>query len=403
MAERCRASGFDFATIDGQVYWDETAYYAFSLRQIEQHIEAATEELSALCLELVARVARDERQLRRLAIPPHAWPLIAESWQRSDPTLYGRFDLAYDGESPAKMLEYNADTPTSLFEAAVFQWLWLDDAREQKLIAGDADQFNSIHEHLIEQLARCCPARFSGASDAHVASARFTTSFKPSFIAPTRLLHLACMPGSAEDRGLIAYLAECAREAGIATSMLAIGDIGRRGEEPFVDLQNQPITHLFKLYPWEWMFADPFSHAPSMRKTRFIEPPWKAILSNKGILPLLWEMAPGHPNLLPAYFDIDAHGPARLAGSYASKPLYSREGSNVTLIEHGQVLDSDGGGYGAEGYVLQGLARMPRFDGQTPVIGSWVVGDRACGIGVREDASPITKNTSRFIPHAIVG
>ena len=47
---------------------------------------------------------------------------IAASWKRRDASLYGRFDLRYDGQGPAKLLEYNADTPTSLFETAVFQW-----------------------------------------------------------------------------------------------------------------------------------------------------------------------------------------------------------------------------------------------------------------------------------------
>jgi glutathionylspermidine synthase len=37
--------------------------------------------------------------------------------------LYGRFDLAYRGDGPPKLLEYNADTPTALFEAAVVQWI----------------------------------------------------------------------------------------------------------------------------------------------------------------------------------------------------------------------------------------------------------------------------------------
>jgi glutathionylspermidine synthase len=150
------------------------------------------------------------------------------------------------------------------------------------------------------------------------------------------------------------------------------------------------------------MFADPFSHSVSMHETRFIEPPWKAILSNKGILPLLWAMAPGHPNLLPAYFEDD---PARekLEGRYARKPLYSREGSNIVLVDGARVLDQDDGPSGGDGFVWQALAKLPAFDGNFPVVGSWIVGEEACGIGIREDTSPITKNTSRFVPHAILG
>ena len=375
LAERVRETGFEFATIDGQIYWDETAYYGFTLAQIEDDIEAATAELAAMCIELVGRVVGDERRLEQLAIPRHAWDLITESWQRRDPSLYGRFDLAYDGEHPPQLLEYNADTPTTLFEASAFQWVWLEDALAQNLVPAGADQFNSIHETLVKRLKI------------------LTTDVGH--------LHLACMPGSTEDRGFISYLADCARQAGLGTTLLGVGDIGATSVGPFVDLASRPIELLFKLYPWEWMFADPFSRSPAMRHTRFIEPPWKAILSNKGILPLLWEMAPRHPNLLPAYFD-DAPARARLGGSYARKPLYSREGANVSLVVGGEVVDSDGGAYGREGFIVQGLARMPRFDGNTPVIGSWVVGDQACGMGLREDTGAITKNTSRFVPHAIL-
>lgn len=375
--ERARKAGFDFATIDGEIYWDERVYYAFTLRQIEDHLEDPSNELSALCQELVARAVADERMLERLAIPRHAWDLIAESWRRGDRSLYGRFDLAYDGEGPAKLLEYNADTPTALFEASIFQWDWLEDAIKRNAIPEDADQFNSIHEGLVAELKMLAQRA----------------------VLPT--LHLACMPDSAEDRGLVSYLADCATLAGFQTTQLEIGDIGSTGEGPFVDLADRSIHLLFKLYPWEWMFGDDFSRSPSMQHTRFVEPPWKAILSNKGILPLLWAMAPRHPNLLPCYFEDD---PARsaLGGSYARKPLYSREGSNVSLVVGAQVLETTAGPYDQGGAVLQAIARMPAFDGNTPVVGSWIIAGKAHGIGMREDVSPITKNTSRFVPHAII-
>ena len=103
-----------------------------------------------MCLELVGRAIDDEQYLRRLKIPEAFWPLISESWHRDDASLYGRLDLSYDGWSPAKLLEYNADTPTSIFEAAVFQWTWLEQAIERNIIPKRADQFNSIHERLID-------------------------------------------------------------------------------------------------------------------------------------------------------------------------------------------------------------------------------------------------------------
>ena len=41
------STGFDFHTIDGERYWDERAYYAFSLGEIEHEIEAPTAEIDA--------------------------------------------------------------------------------------------------------------------------------------------------------------------------------------------------------------------------------------------------------------------------------------------------------------------------------------------------------------------
>jgi glutathionylspermidine synthase len=375
LSARAQELGFDILEFDGEPYWDESAYYAFTLAEIEDDIEAPTNELASLCLNLVDRIVRDEQILQRLKIPRFAWDLIAQSWRRGDLSLYGRFDFAYRGGGRAKLLEYNADTPTALFEAAVFQWVWLEDAIAQDLLPRRADQFNSLHEKLVARLRR---------------------------VAQKRPLHLACMADSREDRGFIAYLEDCARQADLNAYVLGIEDIGLRKGGQFVDLSNRPIELLFKLYPWEFMFKDAFGQSPAMRDARFVEPPWKMLLSNKGLLPLLWEMAPRHPNLLPAFFEDDPRA-SELGGRYARKPLYSREGANVTLVDGAKILDSDGGDYGAEGFVRQALVDPPEFDGRYPILGSWVIGDEACGMGVREDKSPITKNNARFLPHAIIG
>ena len=369
-AEQC---GFDFHTIDGERYWDERAYYAFTLDQIEHQIEQPTSEIDAMCLELVAHAIEDERTLRRLKIPEAFWPLISESWYRDDASLYGRLDLSYDGRGPPKLLEYNADTPTSIFETAVFQWTWLEQAIERQIVPAHVDQFNSIHERLIEAWKK---------------------------LGQGRHLHLAGMTESSEDAGTLAYLEDAARQAGLATTGIDIEDIGWRDDGNFVDLDERTIELAFKLYPWEWMFHDAFGARLIKAPTRWIEPPWKAVLSNKGILALLWEMFPGHPNLLPAYFEDDPNV-ARLGASFVRKPLYSREGANVALVSEGVTLVKQEGPYGAEGFVRQALAPLPNFSGQYPVLGSWLIDHTPCGLSIREDENPITGNNSRFLPHAI--
>ncbi|MEN3931438.1 glutathionylspermidine synthase family protein [Microvirga sp. W0021] len=368
-------SGFKYHTIDNLPYWDETAYYAFTLKEIEEQLEYPSQELHQMALDIVARAVRDEEILKRLSIPQTAWDAIASSYNRGDRSLYGRFDFAYDGNGPAKLLEYNADTPTALYEAACFQWSWLEELMASGTLPADADQFNSIHDRLIAAL---------------------------SSIAAGKTFHVSCMSESEEDMGTASYIQDCGKLAGLTTEFVDIQDIGLLTDGYFCDQNATPIELIFKLYPWEWMLGDSYAANLGDTPTRFLEPCWKAILSNKGILPLLWDMAPDHPNLLPAFFEDDREKWA-LGTSFARKPLFSREGANIMLMKDGAVIDRADGAYGGEGYIRQALANIPCIDGNYPVIGSWIIADEAAGIGVREDTTPITKNDSRFLPHAIIG
>jgi glutathionylspermidine synthase len=356
-ARRCEEAGFGWHSMGG-VYWDESACYAFDEAQIDR-LEAVTAELHAMCLQAAAEVVR-ARSFAQFAIPEAFHELVIQSWRNADPSLYGRFDLSWDGRGEPKLLEYNADTPTALLEASVIQWQWLEDTH------GDDDQFNSLHEKLIE--------RWKSIPNSSI------------------LLHLACVRESAEDLGNVHYLRDCALQAGWDARQLFVEDLGWNGER-FVDLDNQPVRTLFKLYPWEWLVREEFGAHLARRPVAMLEPAWKMLLSNKALLVALWHLYPGHANLLPAYFDEKV-----FSGEYVRKPLLAREGANVTLSSRdGQM--SEPGDYGAEGFVYQGLAKLPDFGGRYPVIGSWIIGDAPAGIGIREDDSPITRNSSRFVPH----
>lgn len=365
--------GFLFHTFDGERYWDESAYYRFSLRQVEEDIEDVTNELHAMCMELVSRAVRDEVLLQRLAIPASHWDYLAESYRRGDPHLYGRMDLCYDGKGPAKLYELNYDTPTSLYESAFFQWLWLAQGVERGLLPKGADQFNAIQERLVEafqQLPMPTPFYFASVRD------------------------------SAEDRGTVAYLQDIAAQAGLPTSYIAVEDIGVNIAGVFTDLNDRPIPALFKLYPWEFMFQEEFAQYLAGTQTYFFEPPWKSILSNKGALALLWEQYPNHPNLLPTF--IEPGSTAEITDGWVRKPFFSREGANIELrTDAGQHLAVDGP-YRDAPCVRQRFQPLPCFEGNYTLIGSWVIGDVASGMGIREDDTLITKDTSRFLPHIIV-
>jgi glutathionylspermidine synthase len=356
--------GFSFHTFDGEVYWDERAAYRFSSEEID-HLEEATAELHARALDAVAHVV-ERGDYERFRIPARFHALVEQSWRDREPSLYGRMDLSWDGSLEPKLLEYNADTPTALLEASVVQWYWMQDA------APGMDQFNSIHEKLI--------ARWQ--------------AMRPRLPADGRV-YFAGDSESAEDQGTLDYLRDTAQQAGLTPLAIDIADIGWDGKA-FVDLDTRAMRALFKLYPWEWLVREAFGENLLSHAMGVVEPPWKMLLANKAILPLLWELFPEHPNLLPASFE-----PGRFATDYVKKPLYSREGANVTIDAGGRVIDSPGD-YGAEGFIWQAYHALPQFDDNHTVIGSWLVGDEPAGIGIREDASPITRNTSRFVPHYFV-
>ncbi|AUS78685.1 glutathionylspermidine synthase [Actinoalloteichus sp. AHMU CJ021] len=374
--QRVESQGLVFGTPsrgrDGEPrpYWDESVHYVFQLDEVLS-VEADVELLHSMCLEAVENAVAADR-FRDFGISEQVWPYVVESWKRHDPYLYGRFDLRYDGTGPAKLLEYNADTPTSLLEAALVQWHWLTDTHE------GSDQWNSIHEKLV--------ARWE-----HIAGSL-----------PSDEIHFTWSGGDStgEDHITAAYLQETAAEAGLNTVGLPIEEIGWDPLlERFVDLEEAPMSTVCKLYPWEWVVDDVFGEhvLPSQPQTLWVEPLWKMLLSNKALLAVLWEMYPGHPNLLPAYLD----DPGMLT-EYVRKPRLGREGANIKIVAPGMEQET-GGVYGDEGFVYQMLDPLPEFDGMRPVLGAWVVGDESAGLGIRESAGLVTDDGAAFVPHRIPG
>jgi glutathionylspermidine synthase len=362
--------GLTYHTPNGQKYWDESAYYQFNAAEVDI-LEKAGNDLHEMCIQ-AAQTVIDEDLFGLLGIPSDAIPYIKNSWERDDFSIYGRFDLAFDGRTPPKLLEYNADTPTALVEAAVAQWYWLQEFNQH------CDQFNSIHEKLVaawRQYGAKAPGKiyFGGIKD------------------------------SLEDAQTVLYLEDTCHQAGLAVSQIFIEDIGYdKDQKQFVDLENQRVLNYFKLYPWEWMCHEAFAYSLKLEMCNFIEPMWKMLLSNKGLLPILWRLFPDHPNLLPAFFTLEelAACPHAMAGAgYVKKPKLSREGANVSLILRGETAQATDGDYGEEGFVFQALAPAGEFDGNHPVMGVWIVNHEACGLGIREDTSLITGNFSRFVPH----
>lgn len=212
--------GFDF---HGD-YWREEAYYSFSASEIDS-LEVATAEAYRMYCGTAAYLIEEKPELleRYLQLPPEVVERIRDSWDRDELSLYGRFDFLIDREGVPRILEFNADTPTSLLEASVIQWQWKEEMFPK------ADQFNGIHEGLVASWRDIFPeggaVHFAGSLEDH------------------------------EDTGTLQYLASTAMEAGCSTRVLDVNDL-ILNDGRFTDPSGEAVERCFKLYPWEWMVGD---------------------------------------------------------------------------------------------------------------------------------------------------
>ncbi|MGH3727272.1 MAG: glutathionylspermidine synthase family protein [Micromonosporaceae bacterium] len=411
----------DTRTPDGDTisYWVEDAHY--------QVTEADTDYLARVCNELTAMLIEagdcviSEKLFGKLGIPEFAVPAILKTWEDDDPayhwpSVYGRMDLRW-GNDPAlterdpslahaTLLEYNADTPTCFPESTGAQWNWLI---EHPTVSGD--QWNNAFEALVAAWKRNLELY------AQRRNRRVTT---------IHFVHTA-LEESGEDRMNTALVAAAAEQAGYQVKMQYIEDIKLEAGDGqyalidgattasmghFLDEDGQPMEVVFKLYPWEWMIHEGFGRSAlwntvQSNGTTWVEPPYKMLWSNKGILPVLWQLYKDDPvrsqYLLPAYFEGDE--PPGFRDNCVRKPLLGREGANIAVISDGTMVASNGGYYGAEGYVLQQYAELPAFEAPGgpyhTLTGVWMIDNEAAGMCFRESTGPITDNLSYFVPHVI--
>lgn len=410
---------------DGTVasYWREGPFYTFSAAEIEQlHADART--LFAMCVDAGDYLADRPDVMSKMGIPDWAQEQVVASWQEEPAcgSVYGRFDVRYGGSSELdphtehngvdptlarlKLYEFNADTPTSLLESALLQWSWFTDTGQ------GADQWNSLHEDLVDAFRR------------NLQLVEHQLGGRP-------VVYFACSSEdhSGEDVMNVLTLKQACAAAGYETREIFMEDIFCATEDGrFYEYSGAPgvaprhLDVVVKLYPWETMVADQFGKRAFIdmraagrmsrdgrrveKGTVWIEPPYKMLWSNKGLLAVLWKLFGTDPErgqlLLPAYFEDEK--PAGMT-SYARKPLLGREGANVSLVETGRELAATGGSYGKQGWVVQELAVLPNFpdlEGDNhPVLGIWMVDGEPAGLGIRESRGYVTDNLSSFAPHTI--
>ena len=353
-----------FHTLKGEPYWDESAAYQLSSFEVDQ-LELAANTLHEMCLDLVQEVI-DQRMFGLFLIPKEFEEMVIRSWQEQEPSIYGRFDLAYDGVGAAEaagVQRRHADGPARGVDRPV------------AMAQGHRRTRRPVQQH-----PRAADRGLAGAARAGRRPDPLRRRWKGS-----RGLHHRRVPARHGHPGRVRHGLPGRRA----------DRLGPNGTRTFVDRSGRPIHRLFKLYPWEWIIREEFGQNVLQSPTRWVEPAWKMILSCKSILPMLYERHPESPYLLPASFE-------PLEGNYVRKPVHAREGANITVVINGQTRIATDGVYTDGPSVYQALAPMKAHDGRYPVFGTWIVNGVACGLGIREDATMVTQNTSRFVPHQMV-
>lgn len=362
--------GFTFYNPDGSGIpdWNESAYYRLNHAEIVD-LEEAAERVHALCLQGLKKVVR-EKLYPIIGIDPEVGRLITEVVERNDPGIHGRIDFIYDGINPPKMLEYNAEMPSHLFETSIVQRNW------HQQVLPTTGQCNRLHDKLVERWRRIAMGRYN-------LQPLYVTTFTP-------------MP---DDELTANYIALCAQQGGWQSRFIATQDIGFDDKERrvFTNLAEEPIGWVFKHVPWDDIMRSSFGANIKESGSVWIEPLSSMVLSNKAFMALLWEMYPDHPNLLPTFRDANQ---LRSSGQrFVKKPALGRQGQNIQVLESYRVLDETGGDYSGDDFVYQSFCEAPSFAGHYPNFGVWMVNDEPVGLSVREDSSLIVRNGSPFVPH----
>lgn len=380
--KKVEADGLCFAHCAGGPYWTESmpkpVYYEFNKFEIAE-IQFAAEVVHQHSLEAVDYVIRNNL-MSSMDIPSEFHEMIKRSWLERDNHFYGRFDFSFNDDG-IHLLEYNADTPTALLESSVVQWNWLQDLKEDGTFKSHYDQFNMIEEDIVDRF-KFLKSRFG-----------------------INQMHFSCAEHDfLEDETTTVYIMELAQKAGIESFFTYDHQIAAMcyfdDKVFFGDHELKQIRNIFLLKPWEDMFRMEYGKYIEGSGCRFFEPSWKSILSNKAILPILHKIAGDCKYIKKSFYNKDYF--VKNGINYVEKPFFSREGDNIKMIGSNGTIEETGGVYANERKIYQEYCGLKNFDGNYPVLGVWVIGDKVSGMGIREDDSMITKDTSRFIPHIII-
>lgn len=350
---------------------EATAYYQAANTLYDMYVDTAQHVI-------------DDQLYYELGIPSNLVAMIEDSWDRDDWHLYGRFDLAggIDGQ-PVKLIEFNADTPTSLFETSIVQWAML-----KANGMDESSQFNNLHEMLQKSFQRL----IIGEDE----SADFSERYAGQKILFSSVRNLP------EDEQTVRYLQAVATEAGFYSDFCYLDEAGFIEREGVFNVDKQLADYWFKLYPWEDIATDELELTRILEKivldgrTRILNPAYTLIFQSQGMLKLLCDGYPDSPYLLPADFS-PLHGVKQVR-----KPLLGREGANTQVLDaQGRVLAETDGRYGHQKSLYQQFVDFPTDASDNYYQAGVFYAYEACALGFRR-GGVILDDRSKFIAHVVV-
>ncbi len=371
-------------------YWhtdeDKSPYVADELVVVTQN-EAdkyyeATNELYDMFVEAGEHVMENDL-LHEIGIPFNLIDMVKQSWENDIHWhLYGRFDLAggVDGK-PIKLIEFNADTPTALFETAIVQWALLK--------ANDMDersQFNNTYEAIKENFKRL------------VVLGGNTEDFDESY--DDWKILFSSVKGSIEDENTTKLLQAAANEAGFSTDFAFADEVEFDGEEGIFKGEEN-FEYWFKLIPWENIGIDEGNLALMLRevmdnqKAIILNPAYTLMFQSKAFMKILWDLYPNHPLLLETSYE-------PLQGKkQVEKRVFGREGANTVILdEKNHVMAQEDGEYENFAPIYQEYVELNTDEkGESYQAGVFYAYE-ACGLGFRRGGL-ILNNYSKFVGHVI--
>ena len=326
----------------------------------------------------------DNDLFHEINIPFNLIEMIKESWENDVHWhLYSRFDLAggIDGK-PIKLIEFNADTPTSLFETAIIQWAML---KANGL--DEAKQFNNLYEALKDNFKRIITL------DTDV------EKFEEYYANLGWKILFSSISSSSEDINTTKLLEHIASEAGFNTDFEFIENVQFNDEGIFKDKES--FEFWFKLIPWENIAIEESELALILteiikeKRAIIFNPAYSLMFQSKGFMKILWDLYPNHPLLLETSFEPLENK------KQVEKRCFGREGANTKIINSDGSIDvQTDGDYEGHKAIYQEYVELPTDSMGNSYQAGVFFAYEACGLGFRR-GEKILNNMSKFVGHII--